>query len=437
MTSQRLMVHVKVVEVGGARISVDLEHPVALIETEATREFRSWPSAPLPPTAGSVEVIAASDAAWVVYASDEGIADLPEDIRYTAIRVPIVGGIGAMDLGNMAAVGADSSGIWCTQPTDEDTELVAQYDAFVPPEIDLTEDSPLEDWSDLPSSRGIDLDLASLNGLNEGPLDESMQATGERGIGLGFWVGEDEEPSAPDDLEPTKPSVLVHLGLDGARQEVEVDRTVHRVTEVEGGLRVEYFPTEAWEGLHGRMNYPMRAIEMAPGLPSQLSTDVVSSVDLGVRDFFAEIETGAAIILEPPVSLTGVDGDEWVVRPTSFDVSKIVEWTRNQLLGLDEDQRVWTRADNSWHRVRSDYRNVTVDVRGEWPSVEVVADFQWSNWDDAWVRFSVEPFDAAGRPAVLEFLTVYLEEDLATQEPEDFELTADGFRELSAHRHLH
>jgi hypothetical protein len=61
----------------------------------------------------------------------------------------------------------------------------------------------------------------------------------------------------------------------------------------------------------------------------------------------------------------------------------------------------------------------------------VVAEFHWREWGDQLIRHRVRVFDDAGRPALQRYMTVYLEETLATSRPSDH-ADVDGAIEVEA-----
>ena len=110
-----------------------------------------------------------------------------------------------------------------------------------------------------------------------------------------------------------------------------------------------------------------------------------------------------------------------------------IEEVRVQLLGLAEPNLVWLDVDDTVHRVRSDYRDLSVRVERPWPLTEVIAEFSYRELGDRRFRYQVPVFDAAGRPIRYPYLTVYLMEDLETLDFDEVATSVDGFTELSAH----
>ena len=85
-----------------------------------------------------------------------------------------------------------------------------------------------------------------------------------------------------------------------------------------------------------------------------------------------------------------------------------------QYADLDEPHLVHTRRDDRWHRVQSEYADVEVHTEGAWPDLEVVVDFGYRPAPGRSFRRRTRVFDDAGAPIVAPYLSVYLDEDLAT-----------------------
>jgi hypothetical protein len=408
------------IEFRGATVLVDPHLPVAAVEREGQRTVVTWPDAPLPVIAGSAALVAAPDAAWIVYSPNdedhEFVIGHPED-GSTAVCVGIDGGLAVVKIGGRVAVGADVIGLWTVEPTpagNPSSHLAWEGEALLPPdpsEADLSA-APLEDWEDLPD---IDAEPIDLNAID--------------------WdaPGEFEEVISTD---PTPPSLLVRFGRDGSRREVRVDREITAVREVEGELWLDYAPTGPRIDTTGRYHYPERTIRLGPEslVPESVNVADWVSTEVPEREWAAMLEEQGAKWADVDLSIE--QGARWTVR--SLDpalVERTVAWVQQQLEGLRGEHRVWVPGEGSWHRVRSDYRDLSVRVEGAWPELAVIADFAWRGWEGELVRFLVHPFDGAGRPNVLRALTTYLEEDLETSERTDHPLV-EGRRLLHAHSHL-
>ena len=219
-----------------------------------------------------------------------------------------------------------------------------------------------------------------------------------------------------------------------------VDRIVSDVEMVDERLRLTFYPTGPIVtmdpgGSSWSYDYPQETIDVdvAAGLPNEVRVADYPSTKIPTRDWddWDDHDNRAEI---PAISLAGVEGTAWSLRHIADQqVSEAIETVRSALLGLDEPSLVWLDADDEVHRVRSDYRELSVRVENDWPHTDVTAEFTYQRLGDRKVRYRVQLFDAAGRAIRYEYLTVYLTEDLDTMDIDEADMSSDGFIELSAH----
>jgi hypothetical protein len=436
------------VRLGDGELFVDTQRPVAALVTPGrATTFITWPDAALPPTAGPSEVLEAPNAAWVIYRELEAVEN-PGPFVSTAVRIGVDGSCRSIELGHLAPIGADDHGVWLTaQPapvvdddSDEDREAVkAQEEFFL-----KAKDAPLEEWDDLPEPvpRPIGIDFpATGDGVSFG-WTADPDSSGRRGIGLEVDDSADDPAPRPpaSTAADTGPVTLIRRGL-AADVEMGVDRIVSEVAMVEGRLRLTYHPTGPIitpepGGSSWSYEYPQETIDIdvSTGLPEQVRVADHPSTKVPTRECDDWLDDDDEPDATPVISLSGVPGTSWTLRVLDADrITASIEKVRSDLLGLDEPSLVWLDVDDTVHRVRSDYRELSVHVENDWPDTEVVAEFRYRRFGAQRVRYRVRLFDAAGRPILYEYLTVYLMEDLDTMDLDETEIAPDGFITLSAH----
>ena len=430
------------VPLGDAELFVDRMRPVAaLVLPRLARTYITWPEAPLPPTSGPSEVFRAPNFAWVVY-RELGSFENAGTYSSTAVQIGIDGTWESVELGHLIPIGADDQGVWLTdQPVpmidndseDDDTELEAEEEFFR-----RASDAPLEEWEDLPASIPHEINSDFGAWRDRVPF-------GSRGIDLsseGSDDIDDIDDTVPSTLTPTAtgPVQLVRRG-PSVDDVMDVDRIVSHVEMVEGRLRLTYHPTGPIvtvdpDGDSKSYEYPQETIDVdvSAGLPKEIRVADYPPTkiptlpwDDGEEDD-DDLDTAA-----PPYSLAGIEGAQWVLRKLDDEtMSASIEVVRVQLVGLAEPDLVWLDVDDKVHRVRSDYRDLSVRIEKAWPLTEVVAEFTYRRFIDRRFRYRVPVFDVAGRPIHYPYLTVYLMEDLDTLDFEGVQVTIDGFTELFA-----
>jgi hypothetical protein len=126
-----------------------------------------------------------------------------------------------------------------------------------------------------------------------------------------------------------------------------------------------------------------------------------------------------------------VEGARWPLHDTD-------ESTKEQavaaLVGvfesLAEPGILWTREHPAPRRAASAYRAVEVVVEGEWPATEVVVSFEHSDVPYLRLRRRYRVFDEAGHVEDWTYVTVYLEEDIATRDIPARDAAVDGVLDI-------
>ena len=199
-----------------------------------------------------------------------------------------------------------------------------------------------------------------------------------------------------------------------------MDRAVSDIEAIDDSLRFKFHsrgPVISQEGHSSySYNYPMSSIDIPiDALPRAIKVDDFAIAELGDIDWMTEFS--AARPIDVDIDFSEVDGGQWIPRPLEDErVAECVAWVKNQL-----ERLAGARA----------YADIRVSVVGDWPATEVVAEFHRSEWGDRLVRHRVRVFDDAGRPALQRYMTVYLEETLATSRPSDHP-EVDGAIEVQA-----
>jgi len=440
LPDEDLLVSYRPVVVGSTTVYVDKNRPVAVIVSpEGATTFATWPDAPLPPQVGAVDVLSSPRAVWVIYAQ-EGLMYRGEDrIAAVAVRVGIDGSAASFDLGPLHPVGADDDGIWLTPKESPDIDLGdderredAEQDLVEEP---LPSDTPLEEWEDIhPPRRAPD------------ELYEISEPGSPEAEGLGWYIalepGEEPppEPPAMEPLAPTPPEsvALLRRGPDGTELSVEFDHLVDTVEMADDRLRVTYYLSGpiGTPGPLGSMSfdYPRAVadIDVSSRVPASIRLNEWRHTLLPPEDWDDEIESQWAPYEWPRIDLARVPRTRWTIFPLEEEIAgSAIESVRADLRALDMPNTVWTSKDNARHLVRSDYRDLAVDVKGDWPETVETATFRYREHGDRLFRFRVPVFDTSGRPRVSEFLTLGLMEDLDTLDLDDVTVSPDDFIDIT------
>jgi hypothetical protein len=225
---------------------------------------------------------------------------------------------------------------------------------------------------------------------------------------------------------PSSPVELTRFRGDGRTETLKVDRTVAGLVQEGSSTTLTFFPTTPMETVghdSGIVHYsnPVSRIvvDFSSGLPSTLAVGEYESSDLPQNDYWeqtwAESLHDPEIAAEDRIDVGSLPGIDWTPADVSRDVietavSNLVE----QLEALAEPNTVWTRRDDRVHLVESPYRDLSVRVEDGWPATVVVVEFHHREYSDALYRRRYRVFDASGRPIDRRYMTVYLEEDIAT-----------------------
>ncbi|MBC7597041.1 MAG: hypothetical protein H7288_24505 [Kineosporiaceae bacterium] len=432
------------VPLGDAELFVDRLRPVAaLVSPRLAPSYITWPDAPLPSTSGPSEVFGAPNFAWVVYRELESFESAGTHSS-TAVRIGRDGRWSSVELGHLIPIGADDDGVWLTDQPVPMIENISEDDNPALEEDELfhrARDAPLEEWEDLPAS------IPHVFSTDFDPLHDSESYKsapfGSRGIDLGSPVSDDISDVLPSILTPaiTGPVQLVRHG-PSVDDVMDVDRIVSNVEMVDGRLRLTYHPTGPIVtvdpgGDSASYEYPQETIDVdvSAGLPEEIRVSDYPSTKIPMRSWDSwDWDNDDLDTATPTFSLAGVEGAQWALKKLDDEtMSASIEAVRVQLVGLAEPDLVWLDVDDKVHRVRSDYRDLSVRVENAWPLTEVIAEFTYRRFVDRRFRYRVPVFDAAGRPIPYPYLTVYLMEDLDTLDLEEVNVSIDGFTELSAH----
>ncbi|MCI0159252.1 hypothetical protein KNO15_21335 [Leifsonia shinshuensis] len=169
-------------------------------------------------------------------------------------------------------------------------------------------------------------------------------------------------------------------------------------------------------------SYPQSQIfvDFTTGIPSALSVHDYEATALPTEDRDEnwaddELDEVSEDDARDQVDLTGVDGIEWApARLSPEEIRSAIDRVVEQFEWLARPNAIWTLRDDQVHLVESPYQDVQVHVSGDWPRTVVKVEFRHREYSDALYRRRYNVFDPAGRPIDAEYLTVYLEEDIAT-----------------------
>ena len=434
---------------GSTAVVVDRFRPVAVLRAaDASVRVVTWPDAPLPARSASPSVLAAPGCAWVVYAEDS--TDGSAERAATAVRIGLDGQVAFCELGTLEAIGADEHGVWLTPSpyplleetlgaVDEEAGADDAVDQGPPPGFDS---APVQAWEDFERAQREVSDAQTVGDVAQFLATASPEmGEGESFGWFAYAPGSEPPPSAPSpeppEPSPTGAAVLHRVGVSGGHEQMVVSRVVSRVQAVGGGvLRLVFHPTGLVltadpDGYGYGVHYPRRVVEVdaSAALPAALDLDL----DAMASQPFDEEEEGEEepVVDEADrVDLANIVGTRWTPRPLGpEEVEAAVAAVRAQYAGLDEPHVVHTRRDDRWHRVQSEYADLEIRTEGMWPETEVVVDFTYRPQPAHRLRRRTRVFDAAGAPLVSPYLSVYLDEDLATTDLDQLPVR-DGHRQI-------
>ncbi|WP_193750478.1 hypothetical protein [Curtobacterium luteum] len=315
------------------------------------------------------------------------------------------------------------------EPTDEDDE-----DAWQPED----DDADRNDDADPDPDDDIDPDDDT-----DPDGDTDPDADGEHVVAtayqwsIGFADDADAfdapELSEPGPPSPTPPTELQCIAPDGTRTTVQVDHLVEGAS-VDGDSMTVRFHRTGPDLVPGRFGghdvvYRPRAVvvDVSGGFPRSIDTESLDSVpveddegyDADAADAERERVSGELGARRSPfvdrLDLDGVDGTRWRLR--ELDTAAREHATTElaeEFTHLADPAVGWSRGVDGPRRIRSDYRDLRVEVEGEWPGTEVEVSFEHAAVPFLRLRRRYRVFDDTGRPVDHGYVTVHLEEDIAT-----------------------
>lgn len=456
------LVPLDVISVGSLAIVPDVHRPVAAVvaDGQVTR-WLTWPSAPLPERAvDEAEAWPTEEGVWIIYRSD-GV----DDVVRTAVYVDVEH-VGAMvELRDRRPVAVDRSGLWLADPRDasawmsgersgvaaadedaaddEDEEL----ESLLAAELPFVDDGPFwpdpESWKEPAVDDNVDDADRPAEHLGEDIDDEGTVVATEYQWSIGFadddpaWEHDASVPDLGDPGPPalTPPTDLIRIASEGTPTTIRVDHLVDGVSIDGTAMRVRFHPTGprhvpdgngAWDIVYEPHDV---VVDITTGLPTAITTEALESV-LVAADADADADAYAAedewerVIEEREARrapwidrllLDGVDGTRWPLQdadavPRERSTARLVD----QFAHLADPNIIWMRGVDGPRRIRSAYRDVRVDVEGEWPDTAVMVSFEHTAVPFLRLRRSYRVFDDTGHPVDHGHVTVYLDEDLDT-----------------------
>lgn len=437
-----------VVVVGDSTVLPDVFRPVAAVVAGGDVRWLTWPSAPLPDRAiEEAEVWATPTGAWVVYRSDE----IDESTQRTAVHVRPAGVTAAVDLETRRPIGADDLGLWLGDPrdasewmdrsgrADDEADDLAEGDDLDPERLPWVPDIAF--WPDrdgwvepVARERGDDEDADADGDDPDDSGDPDGEWTivfagddGSAGVDGSGSMAEVEPRPEPGLPSPTPPTDLDLVRPDGTRKTIRVDRLVESVRSEGSWLVVRYFPTgprRVPDEHHGwGIVYEAREVrvDVSGGLPESIETEAMASQPApeDEDDWEQEVErleaARAPWIDRVDLDLAGVEDAHWPLWSAgTVAQERSVARLRAQFESLDEPSITWSRDHPEPRRIRSAYRDVEVTVEGQWPVAEVVVSFEHAEVPFLRLRRRYRVFDDSGRPIEWAYVTVHLEEDIAS-----------------------
>ncbi|MBO9042756.1 hypothetical protein [Curtobacterium flaccumfaciens] len=464
------------VGVRDATIVPDATRPVAAVVTGDDVRWVTWPDAPLPDGAvDEVGVLATDGGAWVVYGSREEVGDDLDEMSRTAVHVTPTGVTCAVDLGDRRVLGADVEGLWIGDPRDasmwmgedEDEDEDSEDEGLEDPEDDeaVEDDEDTDDPLD-----GVDPETlpwapsepfwpspeewaAALAAGEEAEDDEPELLDDDDDDGPRYWsvsfggveggfVPPPEPQAEPAPPLPTPSTELVLVRTDGSRTTIAVDHLVEDVRRTGSVLTIRYMPTgprrtpDPTGGL--TYHYDAREVDLdvAAGLPSAVTTDDLPSRPASDEDETSwedeqeRLEAALAPWTER-FDLTDVEGAHWPLHDLDAAArERAVADLVDVFEALDQPGILWTRDHPEPRRSASDYRAVEVIVEGEWPATELVVSFEHRAVPYLRLRRRYRVFDDAGHVEDWTYVTVHLEEEIATGHIADRSDAVDGVLDI-------
>ncbi|MBT1608718.1 hypothetical protein [Curtobacterium poinsettiae] len=455
------------VGVGDATIVPDATRPVAAVVTGDDVRWVTWPDAPLPDGAvDEVGVLATDGGAWVVYLSREDAeGDLDTESR-TAVHVTPTGVTCTVDLGDRRVLGADVDGLWIGDPRD--ASMWAGEDEDEDPEDDASADDLDEDSAD--PFDGVDPETlpwapsepfwpspeewaATLAAGEEQEDDDPELLDDDDDDGPRYWsvsfggveggfVPPPEPQAEPAPPLPTPPTELVLVRNDGSRTTIAVDHLVEDVRRTGSVLTIRYAPTgprrDPDASVFRSIVYVSREVDLdvSGGLPVTVTTDDLPSRaasdedETSWEDEQERLEAALAPWTER-FDLTDVEGAHWPLHDLDAAArERAVADLVAVFEALDQPGILWTRDHPEPRRSASDYRAVDATIEGEWPATELVVSFEHRAVPYLRLRRRYRVFDDAGHVEDWTYVTVHLEEEIATGHIADRSDAVDGVLDI-------
>ncbi|MDQ0537746.1 hypothetical protein QF011_000276 [Curtobacterium flaccumfaciens] len=456
------------VGVGDATIVPDATRPVAAVVTGDDVRWVTWPDAPLPDGAvDEVGVLATDGGAWVVYLSREDAeGDLDTESR-TAVHVTPAGVTCAVDLGDRRVLGADVEGLWIGDPRDASMWMGEDEDSEDPEDDEAVEDDDGD--SDDPLD-GVDPETlpwapsepfwpspeqwAATLAAGEEPEDDDPELLddddddGPRYWSVSFggveggFVPPPEPQAEPAPPLPTPPTELVLVRNDGSRTTIAVDHLVEDVRRTGSVLTIRYAPTgprrDPDASVFRSIVYVSREVDLdvSGGLPVTVTTDDLPSRaasdedETSWEDEQERLEAALAPWTER-FDLTDVEGAHWPLHDLDAAArERAVADLVAVFEALDQPGILWTRDHPEPRRSASDYRAVDATIEGEWPATELVVSFEHRAVPYLRLRRRYRVFDDAGHVEDWTYVTVHLEEEIATGHIADRSDAVDGVLDI-------
>ncbi|MBT1545647.1 hypothetical protein [Curtobacterium aurantiacum] len=460
---------INAVGVGDATIVPDATRPVAAVVTGDDVRWVTWPDAPLPDGAvDEVRVFATDEGAWVVYVSREDAeGDLDTESR-TAVHVTPTGVTCAVDLGDRRVLGADVEGLWIGDPRDasmwmgeDEDEGLGDPEDDEAVEDDEDSDDPLDgvDPETLPWAPSEPFwpspeEWAATLAAGDEPEDDDPELLddddddGPRywSVSFGGVEGGFVPPPEPQ-AEPAPPlqtpsTELVLVRNDGSRTTIAVDHLVEDVRRSGSVLTIRYAPTgprrDPDASVFRSVVYVSREVDLdvTGGLPASVTTEDLPSRPASDEDETSwedereRLEAALAPWTER-FDLTDVEGAHWPLHDLDAAArERAVADLVAVFEALDQPGILWTRDHPEPRRSASDYRAVEVTVEGEWPATELVVSFEHRAVPYLRLRRRYRVFDDTGHVEDWTYVTVHLEEEIATGHIADRSDAVDGVLDI-------
>lgn len=238
----------------------------------------------------------------------------------------------------------------------------------------------------------------------------------------GLWVSEPQRVVWSDEyLGGTLPAqwhvALTRHNVDGSETTATFDRPVQSISSAPGGTRIAFYPTPplAIPMGHGGIQYKYRVASI------DVPENLLSGSNLAAADFeWAPVtddlygeqhgdDLRSSFARERLLDRPEIPGDlsaEWPMLDRSeVDVEAVVAEALQQFswyagMNHDADDRV---------------SNTAVELRGEWPELDLVVYFDYSAFPGPRFRYVLPLFEQGGRPALSTYASDNFREDLATK----------------------